>query len=101
MYAVIETGGKQYTVHQGDVLKVEKLNAEVGDEVTFDKVLYIGGEGQAQVGRPYVEGKTVSAKVLKQDKAKKVIVYKYKPKKNERKKKGHRQPYTLVEIGSL
>ncbi|MCD1146917.1 50S ribosomal protein L21 [Peptoniphilus sp. KCTC 25270] len=101
MYAVIETGGKQYTVHEGDVLKVEKLNVAEGEAVTFDKVLLINNEGNLTVGSPYVENAKVEAKVLRQAKDKKVIVYKYKSKKNERKKKGHRQPYTLVEIGKL
>ncbi|MDY3118550.1 MAG: 50S ribosomal protein L21 [Peptoniphilus sp.] len=101
MYAVIETGGKQYTVHEGDLVKVEKLNANEGDVVTFDKVLLVEKDGSVNVGKPYVADAKVEAKVLKQAKDKKVIVYKYKPKKNERTKRGHRQPYTLVEIGSL
>ncbi|MDQ0507669.1 50S ribosomal protein L21 [Aedoeadaptatus ivorii] len=101
MYAVIETGGKQYTVHEGDLVKVEKLDANEGDSVSFDKVLLVQEEGGLKVGKPYVEGAKVEAKVLKQAKDKKVIVYKFKAKKNERKKKGHRQPYTLVEIGKL
>lgn len=101
MYAVIETGGKQYTVSEGDLLKVEKLDANEGDAVVFDKVLLIADGDKLNVGKPYVEDAKVEAKVLKQAKDKKVIVYKYKPKKNERKKKGHRQPYTLVEIGKL
>ena len=100
MYAVIETGGKQYTVEAGDKLRVEKLNAGEGEAVVFDKVLMIGGE-DVKVGTPYVEGSKVQAKVLEQGKAKKVVIYKYKSKKNERKKKGHRQPYTLVEIENI
>ena len=101
MYAVIETGGKQYTVQEGDLVKVEKLDANEGDAVTFDKVLLVARDGEINVGKPYVNDAKVEAKVLKQAKAKKVVVYKFKAKKNERKKKGHRQPYTLVEIGKL
>ncbi|CAC9925576.1 ribosomal protein L21 [Aedoeadaptatus nemausensis] len=101
MYAVIETGGKQYTVQEGDLVKVEKLDANEGDAVTFDKVLLVARDGEVNVGKPYVNDAKVEAKVLKQAKAKKVVVYKFKAKKNERKKKGHRQPYTLVEIGKL
>ena len=100
MYAIIETGGKQYTVEAGDKLRVEKLDAKEGDVVTFDKVVFVSGD-EPKVGTPYVEGAKVEAKVLAQDKAKKVIVYKYKAKKNERKKRGHRQPYTLVEISGI
>lgn len=100
MYAVIETGGKQYTVNVGDKLKIEKLNANEGDKVTFDKVLLVGGDN-LKVGKPYVEGAKVEAKVLAQGKGKKIVIFKYKPKKNERTKKGHRQPYTLVEIENI
>ena len=100
MYAIIETGGKQYTVEAGNKVRVEKLDAKEGDVVTFDKVVFVSGD-EPKVGTPYVEGAKVEAKVLAQDKAKKVIVYKYKAKKNERKKKGHRQPYTLVEITGI
>ena len=101
MYAVIETGGKQYTVREGDLVKVEKLDANEGDAVTFDKVLLVAKDGSVNVGKPYVADAKVEAKVLKQAKDKKVIVYRFKAKKNERIKRGHRQPYTLVEIGSL
>ncbi|MDU3087427.1 MAG: 50S ribosomal protein L21 [Peptoniphilus harei] len=100
MYAIIETGGKQYTVEAGNKLRVEKLDAKEGDVVTFDKVVFVSGD-EPKVGTPYVEGAKVEAKVLAQDKAKKVVVYKYKAKKNERKKRGHRQPYTLVEISGI
>ncbi|SHG97156.1 large subunit ribosomal protein L21 [Anaerosphaera aminiphila DSM 21120] len=100
MYAVIETGGKQYTVKAGDKVKVEKLNAAEGEKVVFDKVLLVGSD-DVKVGKPYVEGAKVEAKVLLQAKDKKIIVYKYKSKKNERKKKGHRQPFTLVEIENI
>ena len=101
MYAVIETGGKQYKVSVGDVVFVEKLDVEENAEITFDTVL-MAGEGDAvTVGTPKVEGATVTAKVLKNGKAKKVVVFKMKRKKNERKKKGHRQPYTKVEITAI
>ena len=100
MYAVIETGGKQYKVEQGDVVFIEKLDAEAGSTVTFDKVLVLGGD-DLKIGAPYVDGATVSASVVKQGKSKKVIVYKYKPKKGYHKKQGHRQPYTKVEITAI
>ena len=101
MYAIIETGGKQYKVSEGDVIYIEKLDVEEGAEITFDKVL-MAGEGDAvKVGTPVVEGATVAAKALKHGKAKKVVVFKMKRKKNERKKKGHRQPYTKVEITAI
>ncbi len=100
MYAIIETGGKQYKVAEGDVIFVEKLDAEVDSTYTFDKVLVIGGD-EAKIGAPVVEGATVSAKVLKQGKDKKVIVFKYKPKKNYRRKQGHRQPYTKLQIEKI
>jgi large subunit ribosomal protein L21 len=101
MYAVIETGGKQYKVQQGDVIYIEKLDASEGDVVKFDKVLLVSKEGGLVVGSPLVAGATVSAKVEKQGKEKKIIVYKYKPKKNYSKKQGHRQPYTKVTIESI
>ncbi|MFR7349770.1 50S ribosomal protein L21 [Peptoniphilus sp.] len=100
MYAVIETGGKQYQVEVGDKVKIEKLNVEEGDLVTFDRVLAIGGE-EIKIGTPVVSGAKVEAKVLANGKGKKVITYKYKAKKNERTKKGHRQPFTLVEITNI
>jgi large subunit ribosomal protein L21 len=100
MYAIIETGGKQYRVQEGDLLFVEKLGVEAGQAVTFDKVLFVGGE-DVKVGKPYVEGATVEAKVEKNGKAKKVVVYKYKAKKDYRRKQGHRQPYTQVTIGKI
>ena len=101
MYAIIETGGKQYKVSEGDVIYIEKLDVEEGAEITFDKVL-MAGEGDAvKVGTPVVEGATVAAKALKNGKAKKVVVFKMKRKQNERKKKGHRQPYTKVEITAI
>ncbi len=97
MKAVIETGGKQYYVEEGTVLYIEKLDVEAGKEVTFDKVLMVNGVS----GNPYVEGAKVVAKVVKQGKAKKIIVFKYNPKKNYHKKQGHRQPYTKVEIKTI
>lgn len=100
MYAVIETGGKQYKVSEGDVVFVEKLEAEEGAEVVFDKVLVVGGD-DVKIGAPYVDGATVTATAQKQGKAKKIIVYKYKPKKGYHKKQGHRQPYTKVEIKAI
>lgn len=101
MYAVIETGGKQYRVQEGDTLFVEKLDLEVGESVAFDKVLLLSKDGVLQVGKPYLEGVKVEASVLEQGKGKKIIVFKYKPKKNYRKKKGHRQPYTKVKIEKI
>lgn len=101
MYAVIKTGGKQYRVQQGDVIFVEKLNAQADEAVTFDEVLLVGDADQSKVGTPVVEGAKVEGKVLAQVKSRKIVVYKYKAKKNERKKQGHRQPYTKVEITAI
>ena len=101
MYAIIETGGKQYKVKAGDVLFIEKLDVEADSEVTFDKVIAVGAEDGIKVGAPYVDGATVTAKALKNGKGKKVVVFTYKPKKNAKRKKGHRQPYTKVEISSI
>ena len=100
MYAVIETGGKQYKVEQGDVIYIEKLDVEADSAVTFDKVVALGGDNFV-AGTPYVEGATVEAKAIKNGKAKKVVVMTYKSKKNEKRKMGHRQPYTKVEITSI
>ena len=100
MYAIIETGGKQYRVQEGDVLNIEKFNVEAGDVVEFDKVLVLAGE-ELKVGAPYVEGAKVVGEVVENGKAKKVIIFKYKAKKDYRKKQGHRQPYTMVKIVSL
>ena len=101
MYAVIKTGGKQYRVQQGDVIFVEKLNAQADEAVTFEEVLLVGDAEESKVGTPVVEGAKVEGKVLAQVKGKKIVVYKYKAKKNERKKQGHRQPYTKVEITAI
>ncbi len=98
MYAVIVTGGKQYKVSEGDTIFVEKLDMEEGSSVTFDKVLIAGEGDDVKVGAPTVDGASVEAKVVKNGKAKKIYVFKMKRKKNERTKKGHRQPYTKVEI---
>ena len=100
MKAVIVTGGKQYTVSEGDVLYIEKLEAEAEATVKFDVLAVLDGEN-TKIGAPVVEGASVEAKVLKNGKAKKITVFKYKPKKNEKKKIGHRQPYTKVEIVSI
>ena len=97
MYAIIVTGGKQYRAEVGDTLYLEKIEAEVGTEVTFDQVLLVGDK----VGTPYVEGAKVVATVEKQGRGKKIIVFKMKPKKNYRKKQGHRQAYTKVLINSI
>ena len=97
MFAIIETGGKQYKVSEGDELFVEKLDVEAESEVVFDKVLMVEGK----VGTPYVKGATVKATVVKHGKGKKIIVYKYKSKKNYHKKQGHRQPYTKVKIVAI
>ena len=101
MYAVIKTGGKQYRVQQGDVIYVEKLDCQAGETVTFDEVLLVSNEAGTTVGAPLVRGAKVEGKVLSQVKSAKVVVYKYKAKKNERKKQGHRQPYTKVEIAAI
>ena len=101
MYAVIQTGGKQYRVQQGDVIFVEKINAQADEAVTFDEVLLVGNDGETKIGTPVVAGAKVEGKVLEQVKSKKIVVYKYKAKKNERKKQGHRQPYTKVEITAV
>ena len=101
MYAIIETGGKQYKVQNGDQLKVEKLSAEAGNTVVFDKVLACGEGSDIKVGTPYLEGLTVEGEVVESGKGDKVIIFKYKAKKDYRKKQGHRQPYTLVEITSV
>ena len=101
MYAVIVTGGKQYKVSEGDTLFVEKLDAQEGEVVTFDTVLAVSDGDALTIGEPTVDGAKVTAKVLKQGKAKKIYVFKMKRKKNERSKKGHRQPYTKVVIETI
>ena len=101
MFAVIETGGKQYKVSEGDVVYVEKLDVNEGETVTFDKVLDVSDDKGFTAGAPYVEGASVTAKVVRNGKAKKIYVMKYKAKKNEKKKIGHRQPYTKVQIEKI
>lgn len=101
MYAVLTTGGKQYRVQEGDVLFVEKLNAEVDSTVELTEVLAVAKDGEIKVGAPVVEGAKVVAKVLAQGKAKKVVVFKYKRKKDYRRKNGHRQPYTKIIIEKI
>ncbi len=101
MFAVIETGGKQYKVNEGDVVFIEKLDVAEGETVTFDKVLAVSGNDGLVVGAPVVAGATVTANVVKNGKGKKIHVLKYKAKKNEKKKIGHRQPYTKVQIVTI
>ena len=101
MYAIIESCGKQYKVAEGDIVFFEKLDAEEGKKVTFDKVVLVSEEGKVQVGNPYVKGVKVEGKVVSHGKAKKIIVFKMKPKKNYRRTQGHRQPYTKVEITGI
>ncbi|MBU3189752.1 50S ribosomal protein L21 [Clostridium bowmanii] len=101
MYAVLVTGGKQYRVQEGDVLFVEKLNAEIETTVEFNEILAVGKEDGLVVGKPYVFGAKVVAKVLAQGKAKKVIVFKFKRKLDYRKKQGHRQSYTKIQIEKI
>ena len=100
MYAIIETGGKQYRVQKDDVFKVEKIKAEVGETVTFTNIVAIGGDSLT-VGTPYVEGAAVQAEVLEHGKNDKVVIYKYKAKKDYRKKNSHRQPYTMIKITAI
>ena len=101
MHASIETGGKQHKVTEGDTLFIEKLEAEAGQAITFDKVLAILDGDKATFGAPVVEGASVAATVVKNGKGKKVRIFKYNPKKGYRKRQGHRQPYTKVQIGAI
>lgn len=101
MYAILETGGKQYRVAEGDVITVEKLPGEAGEAIEFDKVLLLSDESGVKVGNPYIDSAKIFGEIVETGKGKKVIVYKYKSKKDYRKKQGHRQPYTMVEITSL
>ena len=100
-HAVILTGGKQYRVAEGDVIFVEKLEADAGEEVTFDKVLYVVDEETSTIGKPFVEGATVTAKVVKNGKSAKIRVYKMKPKKGYHRTQGHRQPYTKLSVEAI
>lgn len=101
MYAIIETGGKQYKVEEGMTLDVELLHAEAGETVDIDSVLLLNKDGQITTGKPFVEGAKVSLKVVENGRAPKIVVFKYKPKKNYRRKKGHRQPYTRVSVEKI
>ena len=101
MYAIIETGGKQYKVEEGNVVSIEKLDVEAGNTVIFDKVLVVSTEKGLDVGIPYVKDVSVDAKVLNHGKAKKIIVFKYKAKKNYKRKQGHRQSFTKVQIEKI
>lgn len=101
MYAILKTGGKQYKVSEGDVIYVEKLGLEADAEYTFTEVLAVGTDDELKVGAPYVEGATVTAKAVKEGRSKKIIVYKYKPKKGYHKKQGHRQAYTKLQIEKI
>ena len=100
MYAIIATGGKQYRVSEGDVIYIEKIDAQVDSTVSFD-VLLMGNDGDVKIGTPVVEGVKVEGKVVGQIRGEKIVVYKYKSKKNFRRKQGHRQPYTKVEITKI
>ncbi|NLC88103.1 MAG: 50S ribosomal protein L21 [Clostridiaceae bacterium] len=101
MYAIIESCGKQYKVAEGDVVFFEKLDTEEGKKVTFDKIVLVSDDKKVEVGAPYVKGVKVEGKVVENGKAKKIIVYKYKAKKNYRRTQGHRQPFTKVEITKI
>ena len=101
MHAIIETGGKQYKVQEGDVVCIEKLDVEAGGAVTFDRVLAVIGEEKSSFGAPLLEGAKVEAKVVKNGKGKKIRIFKYKAKKNYRRRQGHRQPYTKVQIEKI
>ena len=102
MYAIIVTGGKQYKVSEGDVVFIEKLNQEAGETVVFDRVLAVSdGENVMKIGAPVVEGATVEAKIVKNGRGKKIRIFKYKPKKGYRRRQGHRQPYTKIEISKI
>jgi large subunit ribosomal protein L21 len=100
-YAVIETGGKQFKVHPGDVLNIEKLEKEIGEKITFDKVLLYTKDSESILGKPYVENISVQAEVVEQLRGKKIIVFRYKAKKRIRRKQGHRQYYTRVKIEKI
>lgn len=101
MYAIMETGGKQYRVSEGDTIFVEKLNAQADEEISIDKIVAVGKDDGFSVGAPYVQGASVSAKVLKHGKGKKITVFTYKPKKDSKRKMGHRQPYTQLQITAI
>jgi large subunit ribosomal protein L21 len=101
MYAVVRTGGKQYRVSKGDRLKIEKIPGLAGEEVNFDDILMIGGDENVRVGTPRIDGATVSARILEQDRSKKIIVFKFKRRKGYKRTHGHRQAFTRVEITGI
>jgi len=101
MYAVLSAGGKQYKVEEGDILRIEKISGDVGATVSFDKVLMFSDGEKIRVGNPLIDGISVNGHIVEQDKAKKILVFKYKRRKNYRRKQGHRQPYTAVKIDSI
>ena len=101
MYAIIETGGKQFKVSEGDVVFIEKLDVNENDAIKFDRVLVCGNDGDVKIGTPYVDGAFVEAKVVKNGKGRKIMIFKYNAKKNYRKRQGHRQPYTKVQIEKI
>jgi large subunit ribosomal protein L21 len=101
VYAVIEAGGKQHKVTEGEILRVEKIDAEVGTEITFDKVMMVKKDDTVMIGKPYVDNAYVTAEIVEQGKHKKIIVFKYKRKKNYQRKKGHRQRYTTLQIKAI
>ncbi len=101
MFAIFETGGKQYKVNEGDILFIEKLGIDEGEDVTFDKVLALSRGSDFTVGTPYIDGASIVANVVKNGKSTKIHVFTYKPKKNQKKKMGHRQPYTKIQIQKI
>ncbi|NLF45078.1 MAG: 50S ribosomal protein L21 [Syntrophomonadaceae bacterium] len=102
MYAIMKTGGKQYKVGEGNIIKVEKLPAEVGEKITFEEIIFLtDGEGNVKIGDPHISGAKVIAEVLEQGRDKKIVVYKYKRRKNYHKKQGHRQPFTKIKIEKI
>ncbi len=101
MYAIIQTGGKQYKVEEGSIINVEKLNIAAGEEVIFDQVLAVSKDGNLNFGNPVVSGASVKAEVIAEGKSKKIIVFKYKAKKSYKKKQGHRQPFTKIKINAI
>jgi large subunit ribosomal protein L21 len=101
MYAVVSTGGKQYKVQKGETLRIEKIPGEVGSKVTFDKVLMVADGENIRVGQPVIEKAAVQASIVEQDKAKKILIFKYKRRKRYRRKQGHRQPYTAIRIDGI
>lgn len=101
MYAVVKTGGKQHRVREGDLIRVEKLDGDVGATITFDHVLMVAGEEEARIGTPVVEGASVEAEIVQQTKSKKVLVFKKKRRKNYRRMYGHRQPYTHLRVNKI